>query len=139
VGAILFYQPTVGRNPNNTTETSVYQTMVVVPGPQFQQWSQPQSSHHPRISLTVRVGIPATEPTKAILAVGPYGIPVNGRYLYQQGHHYIMARINEHGDQFWEVQSIASGIAMHAVGHLSQGEEYVLSSVFPPQEKLLLW
>ena len=139
LGAILLYQPTVARNPNNMTETYVYHYMTVITGPQFQQWSQSQSSHHPRIPLTVRVGIPATEPTQLIHVVGPYGIPIDGRYFYQQGHHYIMTRMDEHGNQILEVQSIASGITVHAVGRLSQDEEYVLSGVFPPQEKLLLW
>jgi hypothetical protein len=60
-------------------------------------------------------------------------------YVYQHGDQYIMARSNEHGTQFLEPQSIASGIAVHTVGHLSPDEEYVLSAVSPPQEKLLLW
>ena len=66
VGAILLYQPTVARNPSDTTETSVYHYMTAITGPQFNQWYQSQSSHHPTIPLKVSVGIPAIEPPKVI-------------------------------------------------------------------------
>jgi hypothetical protein len=139
LGAILLYQPTVGRNPHDTTETHVYHTMSVITGPQYQQWDQSRSSHSPAISLKVSAGIMQEEPTKEVLIWGSHEIPIDGNYIYQQGHHYIVARINEHGNQFGTAQSDASGITVHAVFSLSQNEGLVLSGDFPPQDKLLLW
>ena len=139
LGAILLYQPTVARNINDTTETSVFHSMTVITGPQYQQWDQSRSSHSPAIPLTIRAGFPPKEPIKEVLAWGPYEIPINGKYIYQHGHQYIMAQNDEHGNQFLEVQSIASGIPVHAVGQLSQGEEFTLSGDYPQQDQLLLW
>jgi hypothetical protein len=139
VGAILLYQPTVARDINDMTKIGVYHYMTVVPGPQYKQWYQPQGSHHPVIPLTMRAGIVPKEPTQVILSGGQHGIPIDGKYIYQQGHHYIMTQKDEHGNHVMKVQNIASGIVIHAVGQGSQGEEFVVSGFFPPQDKLLLW
>jgi hypothetical protein len=139
VGAILLYQPTVARTPSDTTESSVYHYMTVIPGPRYHQWSQSRRAYSPAIPLTTRVGFRPKEPTKEVLVWDPYEIPIDDKYIYQRGHIYVMGQSDENGSLVLTSQSVTSGIVIHAVGQFSPGEAFVLSGVFPPQDKLLLW
>lgn len=138
LGAIILYQPTVAMNPE-MTETGINHCVAMVTGPLYKQWYQYGVSRPPVIPLKVFVGSVSTEPTKIMLANGKHTTPVDGVYIYQQGHLYIMTQSDEQGNLSAQIRNIASGIFTHAVVRFSPGEELILDGFFPPRHELLLW
>jgi hypothetical protein len=130
---IILYQPTVIRDQRAGT-TSLAHYVITIENPK-RTWANGNPLR--KVQPNVFVGVPIRKPSMLMITDGDTQFPLRGMYVYQHGDLYTLHKVAPKAGATGHLRNLASGIRLHAVFDMGDGE-FTLQGKFPPADELLL-